>query len=122
MVLSACETALGDHEAELGFAGVSLESKVRTVIASLWRVNDQATSALMGEFYRNWANSDITTKGEALRLAQLSLLEGRARIENGVLVLDDRIIPLPAKFQNIDARDFSHPYFWAGFTAIGTPW
>ncbi|PSN13567.1 hypothetical protein C7271_22415, partial [filamentous cyanobacterium CCP5] len=50
-VLSACRTALGDLEAELGFAGAAVQSRVKTVMASLWSVSDIGASGLVAEFY-----------------------------------------------------------------------
>src|SRR5919202_1808671 len=41
MVLSACRTALGDKEAELGFAGLTIQTGVKTALGSLWYVSDE---------------------------------------------------------------------------------
>ncbi len=83
VVLSACETALGKAEAGEGMLGLrrSLrQAGARTVISSLWRVGDEATSELMQEFYeRLWADGQGTL--EALRGAQLAMLE-RNLVEN----------------------------------------
>ncbi|MCZ0902150.1 CHAT domain-containing protein, partial [Microcoleus sp. HI-ES] len=43
LVLSACRTALGDKEAELGFAGLALQSGAKSALASLWYVSDAGT-------------------------------------------------------------------------------
>jgi len=51
LVLSACRTALGDTEAEYGFAGLAVQSGVDAAIASLWYANDIGTLGLMSEFY-----------------------------------------------------------------------
>jgi CHAT domain-containing protein len=51
LVLSACRTALGDKEAELGFAGFALQAGVKSVLASLWYVSDLGTLGFMSEFY-----------------------------------------------------------------------
>ncbi|MFZ9740182.1 MAG: CHAT domain-containing protein, partial [Prochlorotrichaceae cyanobacterium] len=52
LVLSACRTALGNEEAELGFAGLAVQAGVKTSLASLWYVSDEGTLGLMTEFYR----------------------------------------------------------------------
>ena len=74
LVLSACETAKGDNRAALGLAGVAVEAGVRSTIATLWLVDDQATAALMSRFYEELSKSEVT-KAEALRRAQLSVLQ-----------------------------------------------
>ncbi|MGB3641642.1 MAG: CHAT domain-containing protein [Rivularia sp. (in: cyanobacteria)] len=74
LVLSACQTAAGDNRATLGLAGVSVKAGARSTLASLWNVNDESTAILMGEFYRQLANTKVT-KAEALQRAQVKLLE-----------------------------------------------
>ncbi|AFY89177.1 Tetratricopeptide TPR_1 repeat-containing protein [Chroococcidiopsis thermalis PCC 7203] len=74
LVLSACETAAGDKRAALGIAGVAVRAGARSTVASLWSLNDESTAALMSEFYRELADRSLT-KAEALRRAQLSLLQ-----------------------------------------------
>ena len=120
LVLSACRTALGDEEAELGFAGLAVQSGVRTALASLWYVSDTGTLGVMAEFYRQIRQSPI--KAEALRQAQLAMLRGEVRIENGNLIGSRSAVPLPNTVSPIVDTDFSHPYYWSGFTAIGSPW
>ena len=73
LVLSACETAKGDSRAALGMAGVAVQAGARTTLASLWSIYDQATQPFMPEFYRQLRNNKFT-KAEALRQAQLTLL------------------------------------------------
>ena len=46
LVLSACETALGDERAALGLAGVAVQAGARSAVASLWKVHDEATMEL----------------------------------------------------------------------------
>ncbi|MBS0015889.1 MAG: CHAT domain-containing protein [Arthrospira sp. SH-MAG29] len=91
LVLSACETATGDRQAALGLAGVAVRSGARSTLATLWQVNDLSTAVLMAEFYRVLTESNVG-KAEALRQAQLSLL------------------------QQPRYRD---PYYWAAFVLIG---
>ncbi|MEM1425814.1 MAG: CHAT domain-containing protein, partial [Cyanobacteria bacterium P01_H01_bin.130] len=120
LVLSACRTAVGDDSAELGFAGLSIQSGARSVVASLWQVSDSGTLALMAEFYD--ALADLPTKAEALRQAQLGMLRGKVTIEQGQLRGISRgTLPLPEAIGG-NPLDFTHPYFWSGFTLVGAPW
>jgi CHAT domain-containing protein len=91
LTLSACQTAVGDEQAALGFAGVAIKAGVRSALASLWYVSDEATSLLMSEFYQQLRQPGIS-KAQAFRLAQTKLLHSRA---------------------------FRHPYSWAPFMLIG---
>ncbi|MEI2582664.1 CHAT domain-containing protein [Scytonema sp. PRP1] len=74
LVLSACETATGDNRAALGIAGVAVRAGARSTIASLWNLNDESASELMSKFYQELGNKALT-KAEALRRAQLALLQ-----------------------------------------------
>ncbi|WP_448533049.1 CHAT domain-containing protein [Parathermosynechococcus lividus] len=120
LVLSACRTAVGDRNAELGFAGVALQAGVKSAVASLWYVDDVGTLALMSEFYRQLPRS--TTKGEALRQAQIRLLRGEARADGDHLRLGDTQLPLPTTLQLNRSLDFRHPRYWSAFTLISSPW
>lgn len=124
LVLSACRTALGDVDAELGFAGLAVQSGVKSALASLWYVSDEGTLALMSGFYQHLRQEDVTIKAEALRRAQLAMLHKQVRRENGQLQGIEQLgsIPLPPKLARQGNRDFSHPYYWAAFTMIGSPW
>ncbi len=76
-VLSACETGLGraaGGEGVLGLQRAFHRAGCRTVVASLWRVDDAATMELMGLFYENLWNGKLPP-AEALRRSQLSLLD-----------------------------------------------
>jgi CHAT domain-containing protein len=90
LTLSACETAVGDDRAALGLAGVAVKSGARSALASLWFIDDEATSLLIAEFYRQLQNPSFT-KAKALQQAQL------------------RIASDPAH---------QHPSFWAPFLLI----
>ncbi|WP_446377522.1 CHAT domain-containing protein [Coleofasciculus sp. E2-BRE-01] len=119
LVLSASRTAFGDVNAELGFAGLAVQIGVKSVLGSIWHVDDRGSLALMTEFYRQLRTAP--TKAEALRQAQLALLRGQIRIEEGQLRNSGESIPLSPIYGS-NNRDFSHPYYWAGFTMIGSPW
>lgn len=72
VTLSACETALGKvatGDDVVGFTRGFLYAGARSLISSLWQVDDEATSNLMIDFYTNLSKAD---KDEALRLAQLN--------------------------------------------------
>jgi len=120
LVLSACKTALGDTEAELGFAGLAVLAGVKSALGSLWYISDEGTLGFMSDFYQQLQESPI--KAEALRQTQLAMLRGEVRLENGKLVSSDRTIPLPPELQDLGDKDLTHPYYWSAFTLIGSPW
>jgi len=73
LTLSACETAVGDDRAALGLAGIAVKAGARSALASLWFIDDQATSDLVAEFYRQLQDSSVT-KAVALQRAQQKIL------------------------------------------------
>ena len=89
LVLSACETASGDKRAALGLAGVAVRAGARSTLASLWLVDDESTALLMSHFYQELKTG--VSKAEALRRAQLVLLQGK----------------------------YQHPRLWAAFVLLG---
>ncbi|MEH1912922.1 CHAT domain-containing protein [Nostoc sp.] len=90
LVLSACETAAGDNRAALGLAGVALRAGARSTLASLWQIGDNSTALLIEEFYRQLVTGKTTA--EALRFAQLKLLE---------------------------APEYNRPMYWAPYVLVG---
>jgi len=122
LILSACSTALGDKDAELGFGGLAVQAGVKSALGSLWLSNDEGTLALMSKFYEQLSQSDVTIKAEALRRAQVAMIKKQVRLENGQLqgVGKQGTIPLPSELAGY--MEFSHPYYWSGFTMIGSPW
>jgi CHAT domain-containing protein len=120
LVLSACRTALGDEQAELGFAGFSVLAGVKSSLASLWYVSDQGTLALMTDFYEQLKVAPI--KSEALRQAQLAMIKGEVRLEDGVLRTPSTDVILPPQLAVLRNQKLQHPYYWAAFTMIGNPW
>ena len=130
LVLSACRTALGDERAEYGFAGLTVQSGVRSAIASLWYASDAGTLALMTEFYRQLR--ERPTKARALQQAQVALIRGEVRLQkegdtvdrkdSGELISPFGRVTLPPELGNLSDRAFQHPYYWSGFTLIGSPW
>jgi CHAT domain-containing protein len=124
-VLSGCETGLGEVAGGEGAYGLQRAfhlAGARTVVASLWKLDDHATQALMTEFYRNlWVRR--LGKLEALRQAQLTMLReydaraGRLRGSGGGRRPVD-----PAKFARAtdgSAPASAPPLYWAGFQLSG---
>ncbi|MGB3512207.1 MAG: CHAT domain-containing protein [Microcoleaceae cyanobacterium] len=120
LVLSACRTALGDREAELGFAGLTVKSGARSALASLWNVSDIGTLALMTEFYQHLQKTPL--KAEALRQAQVAMLKGEVGLKMGELNGTRGGLQLPPELAEFGDETFSHPYYWSAFTIIGNPW
>jgi CHAT domain-containing protein len=92
LTLSACRTAAGDDRAALGLVGVAVKARARAALATLWFINDQASSLLVSEFYRQLAPTPRLSKAEALRQAQLAI--------------------------KADPR-YRHPAYWSPFLIIG---
>jgi CHAT domain-containing protein len=120
LVLSACQTAIGDKDAELGFAGLAINAGVRSALASLWEVNDAATLGLMTTFYQQLQTAPV--KSEALRQAQLAMIRREVRLENGNLVTPNGSVPLNEEVRSLSNINLTHPYYWSAFTLVGNPW
>jgi len=120
LVLSACRTALGDLNAELGFAGLAVQSGAKAALASLWSVSDTGTLLLMINFYQHLKTAPI--KVEALQQAQIAMLQGQAYLQSSSVIRTIPSASLPSELQASTPVNFSHPYYWAAFTLIGNPW
>ncbi|MDB9313484.1 CHAT domain-containing protein, partial [Spirulina sp. CS-785/01] len=120
LVLSSCRTALGDIQAELGFAGLAVNTGVKSALASLWNVHDWGTLALMSEFYHHLQDPAVTTKAEALRRAQVALL--RQSELTAMALPKGNNNHSASLLSQVQGRDFSHPYYWSSFLLIGSPW
>lgn len=118
LVLSACRTALGAPNAELGFAGLAVQSGAKAVLASLWSVDDVGTLVLMSGFYERLKTMPIKTN--VLRRTQIAMLSGNLTLKNSSI--SQVRGSLPAELQPLQERDLSHPYYWAAFTTVGNPW
>lgn len=97
VVLSACETGLGEEirgEGLIGLTRAFFYAGAPRVLVSLWKVDDLATAELMVRFYRGLKEPDAETAAEALRAAKLDLLQ------------EER---------------FAHPAHWAAFVLTGLP-
>ena len=76
LTLSACQTAVGDDRAALGLAGVAIKAGARSALATLWFINDEASAALVSEFYRQLRDPSVS-KAVAIQRAQIKLLNDR---------------------------------------------
>ncbi len=92
LTLSACQTAAGDDRAALGLAGIAVKSGARSAFATLWFVDDEASSMIVEGFYGNLHDHPGTSKAKALQEAQEKLLA--------------------------DPR-YGHPCYWAPYLIIG---
>jgi CHAT domain-containing protein/tetratricopeptide (TPR) repeat protein len=151
LTLSACNTAAtqtGANGREIdGFAELAQRLGAGAVMATLWQVSDASTPWLMREFYANRQAKNGMTKTEALRTAQLALLNGTANTKplpdaekgasNQVKIV---ILPKGEKRDGNQTRDgvevylesdealpyisegkpkYAHPYYWSPFVLIG---
>ena len=95
VVLSACDTSRGklyESEGVTSLARAFFYAGAKSVVSTLWSVNDRSTSIIMTEFYKELLKGK--RKDEALRQAKLSYLESAD-------------------------PEYQHPYYWAGFIAMG---
>ncbi|MBC6451943.1 MAG: CHAT domain-containing protein [Hormoscilla sp. SP5CHS1] len=124
LVLSACRTAIGDEETELGFAGLAVQAGVKSVLASLWLVSDAGTLGLMTKFYQNLLQQPgglsrrQPIKATALQQAQIAMI----RVEVHPGYQKDTLPAELARCLGNEIIDATHPSYWAGFTLIGSPW
>ncbi|MEM7356980.1 MAG: CHAT domain-containing tetratricopeptide repeat protein, partial [Acidobacteriota bacterium] len=106
VVLSACSTALGQERGGEGLVGLVHAfhyAGARSLLASLWNVDDRITAELMIRFHRHLRSG--LAKDEALRAAQLELVAGPIGIvgEDGERATED----------------VSAPFYWAAFELLG---
>lgn len=91
LMLSACQTAVGDERAALGLAGIALKSGARSAVATLWSISDDSTAELIGDFYSALRQPGVS-KARALQAAQKKALANPR---------------------------FSHPFYWSPYLLIG---
>ena len=117
--LSACETGLGDVAGSEGVFGLQRAFHIagaHTVVASLWKVDDQATQELMTHFYRNMWEKGMG-KLQALRQAQLSILNQPGESSQSGDRGPGAVVPQPADATLGHAR----PELWAAWVLSGDP-
>jgi CHAT domain-containing protein/tetratricopeptide (TPR) repeat protein len=128
VVLSACETGLGQYqlgEGYLGFAQGLFLAGARSLVLSQWSVDDEATALLMVRFYENLLGSRKGTrpmsKAQALKEAKEWLRGLSAKeVANQVGALP-RGTKVTVSRRPVAAKPFGHPYYWAGFILVGDP-
>jgi CHAT domain-containing protein len=121
--LSACRTALGDGDTEMGFAGLALQAGARSAIGTLWYVDDVATSAYFLQLYR-YLDAGMP-KAEALQATRIAMATGQVRLKGDQVLGTDGtplLVNLTPAQRQLSAAGFSHPFFWAGIKLIGSPW
>jgi len=92
ITLSACNTAAGDQGwTALGLSGVALKAGAKSALATLWKVDDKATSFLIKKFYNNLRSS---SKVQALHKTQQEFLHPKSK--------------------------YKHPFYWAPLILIGS--
>jgi tetratricopeptide (TPR) repeat protein len=139
VTLSACETGLGRQaggEGLLGFVQALVQAGARSVVVSLWAVDDAATALLMTRFYENLLGQREGLKaplGKAEALAEAKQwLRSLPRAEAGALAAQLSkgevrltISPLkpaaPATAHDKGDRPYAHPYYWSAFVLLGDP-
>jgi CHAT domain-containing protein len=120
LTLSACQTGMSGDASdgrEVDGLGMTAQYKgAKAVISSLWSVNDASTGQLMSDFYKRWAGGGgNVSKVEALRQAQLDLLQGKINGNGSASGRGFDVVetsgPVPA--------GLTHPYYWAPFVLMG---
>jgi CHAT domain-containing protein len=109
-VLSACQTGLGAEAGGEGLIGLQRAfqtADARTVVSSLWSVDDTATQRLMERFYENLWNKGLPP-AQALRQAQLWMLQ--EGVKRGMVREDDKEISKTRR---------TPPFYWAAFALSG---
>ena len=132
---SACGTALGRYaggEGHLGFSQALFLAGARSLVLSLWEVDDAATALLMARFYENLLGTPEKTvkpmpRAEALAEAK-RWLRGLGPDEVRQLTRDlptrgtrGRLAPRKAAEGPAVVPTYEHPYYWSGFILVGDP-
>jgi CHAT domain-containing protein len=141
VVISACQTGLGRYasgEGYLGFAQAMFIKGARSLVLSLWKVDDEATALLMERFYQNLLGRRAGLKTPLPKAAALDeakrWLRGLTAAEVGRLGrlkgdrLRGKVEKLPPLHDEAGTtktvgaeHPFAHPYYWAAFVLIGAP-
>jgi CHAT domain-containing protein len=124
-VLSACQTGLGETAGGEGVFGLQRAFHVagtRTVVASLWKVDDEATAALMTRFYQDLWQSRLSPR-QALREAQLTLYRNPQLISKLARSRAPDLDKVPSELSKPPEKaapgDRTAAKYWACFTISG---
>jgi CHAT domain-containing protein len=133
MVLSACQTGLGDTQSGEGIQGLRRAFElagVDTLICTLWKVDDLTSAILMTAFYKNLLENKLSN-AEALSAAKeytRKLTPRQLELGGWGAYVDDLLTKgfekeamrlQDALDDELDATPFAHPYYWAGFVLQG---
>jgi CHAT domain-containing protein len=129
VALSACDSGISERrpgDELVGLTRALLVAGARSVLASLWKVNDLSTSVLMRVFYDGWLRDGLP-KAQALQLAQCRVMDmTAAELEASDEAqqamnrdLSRKSATSPATRFERNARIFAHPRHWAPFTLVG---
>jgi CHAT domain-containing protein len=129
VTLSACQTGLGRQSSGDGFVGFSQAmflAGARSLLLSLWEVDDRATALLMARFYQSWLGKrhgldHRLSKADALREAKEWLRGLTAEEVESELTQIARGKPRAKAAAPIAGHPFDHPHYWAGFILMGDP-
>ncbi len=91
LTLSACDSGVGDERAAMGLGGIALKAGVKSSLATLWYINDQAATKVVTVFYSHYGKKGIS-KARALQKAHIAMIK---------------------------SEKFNHPAYWAPFLLIG---
>lgn len=91
LTLSACQTAEGSEAAPIGISGAAIKARARSVLGTLWPVEDSSAQTFMKLFYKGVAENALS-KAAAVQQAQVAMIR---------------------------SPELNHPFFWAPFTLIG---
>ena len=87
-------------EGQIGLATAFLQAGARSLVASLWSVQDEPTRLFMESFYRHWKELDgPRAKARAMDMARSDL----------------------RSFERDGERPYAHPAYWSAFVLIGNP-
>lgn len=132
LTLSACDTGISESDADGrevdSFAELAQRFGAASVMATLWSVNECSTAEFMKLFYKNKIDEKMN-KAEAIRQAQLALLDGKIKSVTGCrrksedTKTDEPTEPKTTKnypaYQENRAKPFAHPYYWSPFILYG---